>query len=217
MKLALGLALAAFATLATAHAAPRNLDVSKRAPRVSTEERAVLPENRPLERNEVLMDRRVPTETIERKEALVGERRSNITLEETREKKFFSTPERREFEVIERKENRWQGRESRFSTREDAYRTQVATRFQDKIGEATPYNGRVQPVIEKRTTFDRVNRFAFRRNGDQTPGVTAAGSEQPARDISGESSPGGTPFGIGSVPAARTGPAAPAAPAAGAR
>lgn len=212
MRFAVGLALVALASLATAQASPRTLDVSKRAPRVSTEDRAVLPENRALERNEVLMDRRalgVPTEALPRKDALVGERRSNIVTEETRDKKFFRTPERREFDVIERKESAWNGRESRFSTREDAYRSRVATRFQEQIGEASPYNGMVQPVITKRTTFDRVNRFAFRRNGEQTPGVTAAGSEQSARDISAESSPGGTPFGIGSIPPARTGPAAP--------
>lgn len=210
MRFAAGLALVALASLASAHASPRTLDVSKRSPRVSTEDRAVLPENRPLERNEVLMDRRVPAETLPRKEAIVGERRSSIATEETREKKFFRTPERREFETIERKESPWSGRESRFSTREDAYRSRVAPRFQEQIGEASPYNGMAQPVVTKRTTFDRVNRFAFRRNGEQTPGVTAAGSEQTPRDISGESSPGGgAPFGIGSIPAARTGPSAP--------
>ncbi len=210
MRIVVGLATLALAMLVVpAHAAPRGLDASKRATRISTDEKAVLPGNRPLERNEVLMDRRVPTNTVERREALVGERRSGIEIEETREKRFFRTPERSQPEVLERQQSPWNGRESRFSTRDDAYRSRVATRFQDKIGAAHPITDNTQPAISKRTTFDRANRFAFRHNDARPPGVTAAGSEQPARDISNESSPGGTPFGIGSLPPARTGPAAP--------
>lgn len=188
MKIVVGLTLAALVTLVSAQAAPGRLDASKRASRVSTEEKAILPENKPIERNEVLMDKRVETETYEKKEALVGERRSNIAVEETREKKTYRTPERKKYDVIERKESVLTGKQSRFSTSEDAYRSKTAVRFQQKIGDAMPFNENVKPVVSKRTTFDRVNRFAFRRNNGDAVSVTKAGSGDAPRDISGSSS-----------------------------
>jgi hypothetical protein len=211
MKIAVGLTLAALATLVSVEAAPARIDAGKRATKVSTTERAILPENKPIERNEVLMDRRFQTGTYERKEALVGERRSAITVEEGREKKFFRTPERKEYDIIERKDSVLSGKESRFSTGEDGYRSKVAVRFQDKIGEAMPFAGDVRPVVSKRTTFDRVNRFAFRRNSDNGVTVTAAGSEQAPRDISNSSAP--APGGSGSTdtPPPADGPISPSA------
>ena len=189
MKFAVGLALAALATLLPAQAAPGRIDASKRATRVSTDQKAVLPENKPIERNEVLMDKRFDTQTLPRKEAVVGEKRSNITVGETREKELYPTPDPKKYDVIERKENAWSGKKSRYSTSEDAYHSKVAVRFQDKIGDASPISKDVKPVVSQRTTFDKINRFAFRKNSDQTVSVTKAGSELPARDASGSSSP----------------------------
>lgn len=201
------LALAAFATFASVHAAPGRMDASKRATRLSPEEKAVLPENVPVERNEVLMDRRFQRggdETIEKKNAIVGERRSGIAVEESEEKQLYRTPERKEYDVVERKDSVWSGKESRFSTGEDAYRSKVATRFQEKISDVRPFNDNVKPVVSQRTTFDRINRFAFRKNGDQSVSVSTAGSEQGSRDISGASAPvpGGGSGGASPPPAA---------------
>lgn len=210
MKIVVGLTLAALATLVPAQAAPGRLDTSKRASRVSTDEKAILPENKPIVRNEVLMDKRFATGTYDKKEALVGERRSNISVEESREKKMFRTPERKEYDTIERKESTWSGKESRFSTAEDAYRSKTAVRFQDKIGEAMPFAGDMKPVVSKRTTFDRLNRFAFRRNGDNAVSVTKAGSEQGSSDISNASSPGAKGSGDQTTPPA-DGPISPSA------
>lgn len=184
------LVLAALATAASLQAAPGRLDTSKRSVRVSTEEKAVLPENRPIERNEVLMDRRFEGEAFEKESAIVGERRSRIAVEESREKELFRTPERKEYDRVERKDSAWKGKQSRYSTGEDAYRSKVALRFQDKIGDAQPFNGDMKPVVSKRTTFDRINRFVFRKNGGEGVSATTAGSEQGSRDISGASSPG---------------------------
>lgn len=190
MKLAVGLTFAALAITSVAAAGPGRMDVSKRAASVSTDDKAVLPENKPLERNEVLMDKRFDTQTVERKDAIIGERRSAITVEEGREKKLFVTPDRKEYDVIERKESVWSGKQSRFSTSEDAYRSKVATRFQDKIGEASPVTKEVKPAISQRTTFDKVNRFVFRKNGDQRIRVNAAGTEGATGDAAEASSPG---------------------------
>ena len=89
MKLAVSLIFAALATVAPALAGPGRMDVSKRAARVSTEEKAVLPGTLPLERNEVLLDKRFSTGTYEKKDTLVGERRSGIAVVEEREKEIF--------------------------------------------------------------------------------------------------------------------------------
>jgi hypothetical protein len=192
MKFAAGLSLAACAVLVApvASGAPGRLNAAKRATQVSTDQKAVLPDAKPIERNEVLMDKRVSTDTVAKKEALVGERRSTLAVTETRDKKIYSTPQRKEFDLIERQESPWAGKKSRFSTSDDAYRTEMATRFQDKISDASPVTRNVQPVVNKRTTFDRINRFTFQKNSDQTVSVTAAGSEKPAADASSVSSPG---------------------------
>ncbi|MCU0793761.1 MAG: hypothetical protein MUE42_13130, partial [Opitutaceae bacterium] len=168
MKLVVGLTLAAIAWSVPAQASPGRMDVSKRASRLSTEQKATLPEAQPLERNEVLMERRFDAgEPLERKEALVGERRAPIAVEETREKTLFATPEQKKYDVIERKDSPWAGKKSRFSTTEDTYRSKVAIRFQDQIGKATPFNDNMKTVVSQETTFDKINRFAFRKNADQ--------------------------------------------------
>jgi len=190
MKIAVGLALAALATSAPALAGPGRMDTGKRAPRVSTEERAILPENPELKRNEVLLDKRIETKILPRKDAVVGERRSALVVEESREKKQFATPERKKFDIIERRDSPWAGKVSRYSTAEDSYRSQVATRFQDKIGDASPISQEVRPVVSQRTTFDKINRFAFRKNADQAVSVTAAGSGRAPADAGGSHSPG---------------------------
>jgi len=188
MKLTAGLCLALLASPLSLSAAPGRLDTSRRADRVSTEQKAILPETKALERNEVVMDKRFQTASVEKKEALVGQRQSSITVEESKPKELI-TPDRKTYDTIERKESPWTGKESRYSTTEDTYRTRVATRFQDKIGEASPFAKEAKPAIKQRTTFDRINRFVFRKNGDQSVSVTTAGSERPAADASAQSSP----------------------------
>ena len=190
MRRPLGLAFAVLVLLNPLQAGPGRLDASKKA-RVSTaEDQVVLPENRPIEKNEIVQDKRFVGKTVERKDAIVGERRSTIRVEETREKKLFVTPEKKQFEVQERKMSAWDGKQSRFSTSEDAYRSRMAVRFQDKIGEAAPLVDNVKPVVSQRTTFDKVNRFVFRKNGDQRIGVTTAGSDKPGVELPGGASMG---------------------------
>ncbi|MBC8008463.1 MAG: hypothetical protein H7067_00015, partial [Burkholderiales bacterium] len=130
MKLAVGLALAALAIPPLAEAGADRVDVSKRADRVTTDEKAILPDNKAVERNEVLMDKRFDAKPYDKKGALVGERRSVIGVEENREKELYVAPDKKEYDVIDRKESVWNGKQSRYSTSEDAYRSKVAIRFQ---------------------------------------------------------------------------------------
>lgn len=202
MKLAVGLTLAALAILPALSAAPGRADPSKRANRFSTEKKADLPELQPIERNEVLMESRFDAGVpVEREQAAVGDRRAPIDVEETREKTRFTAPERPAPEVIERKESPWAGKQSRFSTSEDAYRSKVATRFQDKIGAASPINENVRPVISQETTFSKINRFAFRKNADQRVTVATAGGEKAPQDITDQASPVRAGSGVGGATA----------------
>lgn len=190
MKLVVGLALAALATSAL-FAAPGTVDTSKRAIETSTEDKkAVLPDNKPIERNDVVSERRFEngTEVRTKENATVGETRSNIKVGEEKDKAIYPSPERKEYEVIERKDSKFNSKEGRFSTSEDAYRSKTAVRFQEKIGDASPITGEVTTTYSRRTTFDRINRFAFRKNGDQRVRVNAAGAEREAGDISDRSS-----------------------------
>lgn len=194
------LAAAMCMTVAPAFSAPGRVDPAKRA-RVSTEQKAVLPDAVEMKKNEVLQDRRFLTDSPrEKREAIVGERRSSIAVEETREKKMAPTRELIEQKQIPFKESPWNGKQSRFSTSEDAYRSRMAMRFQDKIGEASPFPQPNRTVTDQRTTFSKVNRFSFRRNSDQAITVNAAGSEAAAGDVSNRSglapgAPTGTPAG----------------------
>lgn len=179
------LAAAMCMTAVSVYSAPGRMDPSKRA-RISTEKKADLPDV-PVEmrQNDVLQDRRFSTGDVREKEtATVGDRRSSIAVEEKREKKMAPKPELIEQEQITRKESVWNRKQSKFSTGEDAYRTKVATRFQDKIGDASPFPVPNRSVTDQRTTFSRVNRFAFRKNGDQAITATTAGGETEAGNVS---------------------------------
>jgi hypothetical protein len=178
------LAAAFCMTAVSVYSAPGRMDPTKRA-RVSTEKKADLPDAVEIKQNEVLQDRRFSTgEVREKKDAIVGERRSAIEVEETREKKMAPTRELIEPDQIPRKESVWNGKQSKFSTGEDTYRTRVATRFQDKIGDASPFPAPARSVTDQRTTFSKVNRFAFRKNGDQAITTSTAGGETGSGNVS---------------------------------
>lgn len=179
-----GLALAALAVIVASsgvcaeEGGGAGLDVGRRAERVSSEQKAVLPDQKPVERNEVLMDKQVERKIYDRKGALVGERRSSIEMKESRDKQMFVGPDQKHYDTVERKESLWNGQTAdRFVTGDNGYRSKSAIRFQDKIADASPVVDNVKPVVSQRTTFDRVNRFSFRRNPDPV-GVKAAGSQK---------------------------------------
>ncbi len=151
------------------------MDTSKRA-RVSTEQKVELPDAVEIKQNEVLQDRRFSEgELREKEKAFVGERRSAIDAGETEEKKLAPTKELIAPDQIPRKESPWNRKQSKFSTGEDSFRTGVASRFQDKIGDASPFPAPARTAMDQRTTFSKVNRFAFRKNGDQAITTTRAG------------------------------------------
>lgn len=184
------LAAGLLAAITPALAAPRSLDTTRRATSVSTEQKAVLPDQVPLQKNETLAEQRFESQAVPKKDALIGERRSTIETKETREKTMIQ-PERKNYDKIERQDSPWAGKESRYSTKDNTYNTERTNRFQDKIGEASPVSKDVKPVTSQRTVFDRINRFAFRKNSDEASvTLSTAGSEKAPTDASNRASLG---------------------------
>jgi hypothetical protein len=183
------LAAGLIAALTPAVAAPGQLDTTKKADAVATDQKAALPDKLPANKNDVIMDRRFDTQTVPKKDALVGEKRSSIEIKETREKTMVQ-PELKEYDKIDRKDSPWAGKTSRYSTKEDTFNTERTNRFQDKIHEASPVTNQVKPVVSQRTVFDRINRFAFRKNPESSVTLSTAGSEKAPTDASNRSSLG---------------------------
>lgn len=179
--------------VACVEAAPRRLDMGKRATSFTpSPENAVSTEMRPLEHAEVLQDKRALSgELLPRQDAIIGERRSPISVSETRPKQDYVLPENPEFPRKDLVRNDWGERRARISTSDSYARSRTAERFQSKINEAAPVAREIRATIAKETTFDRINRFVFRKNASSGPTVQRAGSGQAAVEIGGSSSPGG--------------------------
>jgi hypothetical protein len=137
-------------------------------------------------RNESLQDQRFNApEQIDRKDAAVGDKRAAIDVTETREKtildrKDFPTPE-----VRDREMNRHDGEKSHIQPQGDMVKTfDTVSKYQDGMADAKNSTFKRQVSLEKRTTFEKLNRFVFQRNGpgsgDGTSAVTpAAGGPAP--------------------------------------
>lgn len=140
---------------------------------------------RPFVRNEQVQDERfrVP-EKIDRKEAPVAERRSPIEVTETREKtvidrKDFTTPDLKNYD-----KSRHDGERYRHQASGDDVKTyDKVGKYQDRMASATEAAAHDKPIFEKKSSFEKINKFLFKRNGPGTeegrPLVTTAGGEAP--------------------------------------
>jgi hypothetical protein len=174
---------------------PSQADVSKRneslAPTPDSADTRLSPQResnqRSFFRNEVVQDQRfsVP-ESFERKDAAVGDKRSSIDVTETREKTIIDRKEFPKPDVRDREMNRHDGEKSYIQPQGDMIRTfDTVSKYQDGMADAKNSTFKRQVSLEKRTTFEKLNRFVFQRNGpgsgDGTSAVTpAAGGPAPA-------------------------------------
>jgi hypothetical protein len=168
-------------------AAPRRIDHGKRSAAFSpkAEDNQIKPDTVPTERADVLQDKRFNSgDTLPRETALVGERRAPIELKESRDKEIFVTPDAPTYDRRPTEKNeRLNGKMATISTTDTYERSRTAERFQEKIDAARPVVKESRASIAKQTTFDRVNRFVFRKNADQRPTVQRAGDEAAPRDL----------------------------------
>ena len=141
---------------------------------------------RTLQRNDQLEDQRfrVP-EKIDRKDAAVADKRSPIDVTETREKtiidrKDFSKPELKKYD-----KNRHDGERYRYQPEGDDVKTyDKVGKYQDRMASATEAASTTKPIFEKKSSFEKINKFLFKRNApgseEGKPLVTTAGGDAPA-------------------------------------
>jgi len=196
MRPALPLLLALFAVLPLGlHAEdPSRIDATKQntqlAPSPDNADMPLSPSResnqRPFLRNDNVQDQRFRApEMIDRKESTVGERRAPIDMKEKREKTIIDRKEYPKPKVRTREMNRHDGEKSDIQPKGDQVKTyDKVSKFQSRMTDASAASAQRQPTFEKRTTFEKLNRFIFKRNG---PGseegaamVSTAGGPAPA-------------------------------------
>jgi len=196
MKAALPLILAVSALLPLGLQAkdPSQIDPAQRheqlAPTPESADTRLSPQResnqRSFFRNEAVQDQRFSApEKIDRKDAAVGDKRASIDVTETREKTIVDRKDFPKPEVRDREMNRHDGEKSHIQPEGDQIKKfDTVSKYQDGMADAKNSTFKRQPTLEKRTTFEKLNRFVFQRNGpgsgDGTSAVTpAAGGPAP--------------------------------------
>ncbi|MEZ0218079.1 MAG: hypothetical protein ACAH89_13165 [Rariglobus sp.] len=134
----------------------------------------------PFKRNDRVQDNRFNTPELREKTlAPVNDRRAPFEMTETREKTIIDRKEFPKPEVKDRKIS--PDNNVMFSSQpkgDMVKKYDTVAKYQDRITDAETAASQRQPKLEKRTTFDRVNRFIFHRNGpgeNDNPLSTKAG------------------------------------------
>lgn len=168
---------------------PANFDASRQnadlAPTPANSDTPLSPgreaNQRPYFRNEIVQEQRFRApEIIERKDAIVGERRAPIDVTETRKKEIVERKNYPKPELRDHKVNRHDGEQSRIQPRGDMVKKyDTVTKYQDRMADAKTATTLREPKLEKRTSFEKLNRFIFKRNApgaaNGKPMVTPAG------------------------------------------
>jgi hypothetical protein len=142
---------------------------------------------RPFLRNDRLQDQRFNApENIGRKDAAVGDKRAAIDITETRDKTIIERKDFAKPEVRERELNRHDGEKSRIQPKGDQVKKyDTVSKYQDGMAAAKESAFQRKPSLEKRTTFEKLNRFIFKRNAPGSENgsevvVPAGGGTAPA-------------------------------------
>jgi hypothetical protein len=137
-------------------------------------------------RNDQVQDQRfrVPDQ-VERKTAPVAGKEAAIDVKETREKtiidrKDFSTPDLKKYDKY-----RHDGERYRYQPEGDDVKTyDKVDKYQSRMASATEAASTTKPLFEKKSSFEKINKFLFKRNNPGTdegkPLVTTAGGPAPA-------------------------------------
>jgi hypothetical protein len=121
---------------------------------------------RPFFRNDHVQEQRFSTpDVIDRKDAAVGDRRAPIDITEKREKTIIDRKDYPKPEVRERELNRHDGEKSRIQPKGDMVKKyDTVSKYQSRMTDADSASAQRAPKLEKRTTFEKLNRFIFKRN-----------------------------------------------------
>jgi hypothetical protein len=143
----------------------------------------------PFKRDERVQNNRFTTpELREKQPAPVGDRRAPIDVTETREKTII---DRKDYPKPEVRDNKMSPDNAQMfrtqPTGDSIKKYDMVGKYQNRMTDAANAAAQRQPKLEKRTTFDKINRFVFRRNGPGEDGnslVTKAGGG-PSAAVSG--------------------------------
>lgn len=173
---------------------PSQIDASKQntqlAPTPESTDTPLSPEReanqRSFFRNDHVQDQRFTTpDLVERKDAAVGDKRAPIDVTEKREKTIVDRKDFPKPEVRDREMHHRDGEKSRIQPKGDMVKTyDKVSKYQSRMTDADMAAAQRAPKLEKRTTFEKLNRFVFKRNApgsaDGKPVVTpAAGGSNP--------------------------------------
>ncbi|MBW8781912.1 MAG: hypothetical protein JF599_08500 [Verrucomicrobia bacterium] len=139
---------------------------------------------RPFLRDERVQDSRFPTPEVKDKTmAPANDRRAPVEVKETRDKTILDRKDYPKPEVRDRETSHYDGEKARIQPQGDMIKKyDTVSKYQNRLTDAETAASQRQPKFEKRTTFDKVNRFVFRRNapgGDDKALVTPAGGGVP--------------------------------------
>jgi hypothetical protein len=128
--------------------------------------------------NAAVQEKRVDTKTVEKKPAVVGERRAAIELKEAKEKQVREKDSHRP-EKIDVPNSAFNHQQALISTGADTTKPPMVTKYQDKLVSASATNMARFPAIDG-ATGAKINRFVFRKNPEEKSVTTTAADSTPA-------------------------------------
>jgi hypothetical protein len=138
----------------------------------------VTPDKKKPQVDGAVQDKRVDKTVVDRKSAVVGDRRSPIPMEEARDKQVREKQSQRP-EVREQQLSAFNHREARLSTSADSKKPVLVTKYQDSLVAASASNMARFPAMD-RATGAKINRFVFRKNGSDSATLTNGAAVTPA-------------------------------------
>ena len=146
---------------------------------------------RPLLRDDHVQDSRFKTpEAREKSMAPSNDKKAPVEMKEMREKNMIDHKDYPKPDVRDRETNLHDGEKARIQPNGDMVKKyDTVSKYQNRINDAATAAAQRQPKLEKRTTFDKINRFIFQRNGPGEDGgkaeVTQAGGGTPLSSAGG--------------------------------
>ena len=154
---------------------------------------------KPLLRDDRVQDSRFPApEVREKTMAPSNDQKAPIEMKETREKNIIDRKDYPKPEVRDRETNRHDGEKARIQPTGDMIKKyDTVSKYQNRLNDASTAAAQRQPKFEKVTTFGKINRFVFQRNG---PGEGGKAMVTPAGGGTTLTTTGGSPKETGAPP-----------------
>lgn len=173
LLLLLAAALGGAMSVARAEDVPK-LDVTQKVDSLATSNQAVLPDPVAIKKaDQVQAKQAVLPGVIKEPNAPLAGRQAPIDVTETRAKDMVSLKEAPKPEVRQHEESDLNGRlaPSRFQPgQNDYYNTELVAKYRQSMIDAEAIAQKNSPMSGQMTTFAKLNRFVFKRNGPGTEG-----------------------------------------------